>query len=62
MELPNPNALHPICWCVRCTALMERPNRMIVCPDCGNKRCPRAEYHGYKCTGSNEPEQMRELE
>ncbi|ORJ99844.1 hypothetical protein [Prescottella equi] len=31
--------------------------RMIVCPDCGNKRCPRATYHGHDCSGSNEPGQ-----
>ena len=28
--------------------------RMIVCPDCGNKRCPKASNHRHKCTGSNE--------
>jgi hypothetical protein len=27
--------------------------RMIVCPQCGNKRCPKANWHGNKCTGSN---------
>lgn len=31
--------------------------RMIVCPGCGNKRCPRASWHGNDCTGSNEPDQ-----
>ena len=35
---------------------------MIVCPECGNKRCPKAAWHGYKCTGSNEPGQARETE
>lgn len=29
----------------------------IVCPDCGNKRCPRATDHDLECTGSNEPGQ-----
>ncbi|WP_306365333.1 hypothetical protein [Nocardia sp. CC227C] len=29
----------------------------IVCPDCGNKRCPRAAYHDHECTRSNEPGQ-----
>ncbi|WP_280357099.1 hypothetical protein [Nocardia otitidiscaviarum] len=29
----------------------------IVCPDCGNKRCPRATYHDHECTRSNEPGQ-----
>lgn len=31
---------------------------MIVCPDCGNKRCPRATDHRLKCTGSNEVGQI----
>lgn len=26
---------------------------MIVCPVCHNKRCPKAENHEYRCTGSN---------
>lgn len=29
----------------------------IVCPKCGNKRCPRATDHNLKCTNSNEPGQ-----
>jgi len=28
--------------------------RMIVCPTCGNKRCPKAASHENACTGSNE--------
>lgn len=31
--------------------------RMILCPECGNKRCPRASWHENACTGSNEPGQ-----
>jgi DNA-directed RNA polymerase subunit RPC12/RpoP len=31
--------------------------RMIVCPSCGNKRCPKATDHNLKCTSSNEPGQ-----
>ena len=31
--------------------------RMTVCPDCGNKRCPKASNHRHQCTGSNEPNQ-----
>jgi hypothetical protein len=27
--------------------------RMIVCGQCGNKRCPRASDHRLACTGSN---------
>ena len=25
----------------------------IVCPQCGNKRCPKATNHELSCTGSN---------
>ena len=31
--------------------------RFIVCPDCGNKRCPKATHHDNACTDSNEPGQ-----
>lgn len=31
--------------------------RMIVCPDCGNKRCPKASDHRLECTKSNDPGQ-----
>jgi len=31
---------------------------MIVCPDCGNKRCPKASNHALKCTNSNDPNQV----
>jgi hypothetical protein len=31
--------------------------RMILCPTCGNKRCPKANDHRNECTGSNEPGQ-----
>lgn len=31
---------------------------MIHCPTCGNKRCPKAQNHVYKCTGSNEVGQV----
>lgn len=30
---------------------------MILCPDCGNKRCPKASDHQLGCTRSNEPGQ-----
>lgn len=33
-------------------------NRMILCPECGNKRCPRATFHDHQCTGSNDPGQQ----
>ncbi|MEM5400848.1 hypothetical protein [Paraburkholderia unamae] len=28
--------------------------RMVVCPTCGNKRCPHATNHELACTGSND--------
>ena len=30
---------------------------MMCCAECGNKRCPKAAWHGNACTGSNEPGQ-----
>jgi hypothetical protein len=51
------------CWCYEClddpSMGMSNPatQRMIVCPDCGNKRCPRSDSHNNACTGSNEPGQ-----
>lgn len=30
---------------------------MVLCPTCGNKRCPHATDHRFACTGSNEPGQ-----
>lgn len=32
------------------------------CHICGNKRCPHATDHRFKCTGSNEPGQIGTLE
>lgn len=44
--------------CHRCYQENDaRVNKMIVCPVCGNKRCPRASDHRLECTGSNEPGQ-----
>ena len=30
---------------------------MVLCPTCGNKRCPHATDHRHSCTNSNEPGQ-----
>lgn len=30
---------------------------MVICSECGNKRCPKATDHRLECTGSNEPNQ-----
>lgn len=48
------------CWCQTCCKNETGEHhlfRMVVCPDCGNKRCPRATNHELKCTKSNEPGQ-----
>ena len=51
------------CWCYNCLKDMTEDGwpipltRMILCPDCGNKRCPKATDHNNACTNSNEPGQ-----
>ena len=56
------------CCCHQCIKeknLVEREDsvlplsstRMIVCPKCGNKRCPHASDHNLACTNSNNPGQ-----
>lgn len=48
------------CWCPTCRpfSLVMPDMRFIVCPDCGNKRCPKAFNHALACTASNEPGQV----
>ena len=46
------------CNCIRCQEI--RPwlfRTMSLCPECGNKRCPKATDHKLPCTGSNETKQ-----
>ena len=51
------------CWACVSKIISARPfpenlaYPFIVCETCGNKRCPKAESHDNKCTGSNEPGQ-----
>lgn len=51
------------CWCHECNkgvtvhGLPYAMTRMIVCPYCGNKRCPHATNHEHPCTNSNDPGQ-----
>lgn len=48
-------AEHPDCRaCERDQAAGPFARRFIVCPTCGNKRCPKASHHGNACTGSND--------
>ena len=49
--------LRPKCYCYNCADSKTRMTRMILCPECGNKRCPRASDHTNACTNSNEPGQ-----
>ena len=48
------------CWCYECLKDMKEDGwpipltRMILCPDCGNKRCPKATNHTLECTNSND--------
>jgi hypothetical protein len=52
------------CWCYNCLNKItdERgwpvtASTFIVCPTCGNKRCPKSTDHNLACTNSNEPGQ-----
>lgn len=51
------------CGCRKCLAARDERGfggfpvamtRMIVCSECGNKRCPHATDHDLACTRSNE--------
>ncbi len=47
------------CECHRCIEErgLKKAWKMILCPTCGNKRCPKANDHRNECSGSNEPGQ-----
>lgn len=45
------------CWCRTCRPVTVTDSRFVLCPECGNKRCPHANDHRNACTGSNEPGQ-----
>ena len=56
------------CWCRNCDhaakaglsplAALQLGSRFIVCPDCGNKRCPKGTNHELACANSNAPGQI----
>lgn len=52
------------CWCHKCNegktvnGVPFSMTRMILCPDCGNKRCPHASDHRLACTNSNDSGQL----
>lgn len=54
---PGNSPVIPDCWCRTCRPITLRDMRFVVCPECGNKRCPHANDHRNACTGSNEPGQ-----
>lgn len=47
----------PKCGCHTCQPVTLENMRFVACPECGNKRCPKANDHRNACTGSNEPGQ-----
>ena len=56
--------LKEACYCYNCNKDVKvkgdipyTSTVMIVCPECGNKRCPHSTDHNLACTGSNEPGQ-----
>lgn len=61
---PQPKQRSVACECHRCIKendLRDATGRlplsltkMILCPQCGNKRCPKASDHRLACTGSND--------
>jgi hypothetical protein len=65
-EPVKPAQQEPVaCECHRCidekglnvNGLPLSMTKMILCPECGNKRCPKASDHRLACTNSNEPGQ-----
>ena len=54
MDVYVPKPGECICW--KCLG-DKNVAMMVVCPTCGNKRCPKASDHELECTNSNEPGQ-----
>lgn len=47
------------CWdCLSKDKSIKWVTWMVLCPKCGNKRCPHATNHQHECTQSNEPGQQ----
>jgi len=41
----------PNCWCERCDIQANAiRTRMWICPECGDKRCEKARFHGNRCS------------
>jgi len=41
------------CFCRKCRPVNLGDMRMVLCPTCGDKRCPHAFNHRYVCANSN---------
>lgn len=54
LNLYTPKPGECICW--KCLNGKNYAG-MVLCPTCGNKRCPKASDHELECTNSNEPGQ-----
>ena len=70
MTAPYPAEFYPGCPCYACDSKTWKPfpgtdmifrNRMSLCPNCGNKRCPGAANHENECSGSNDSGQAGSL-
>ena len=61
-KYPEDSADNQIFDCEKCRSDAKAWARyMILCKDCGNKRCPQALDHRYKCSRSNDVGQVGEL-
>jgi len=52
------------CWCESCDLAKGRPfgrTRMSICPNCGDKRCPRAKHHDNACAQHQEQPQKKRV-
>lgn len=48
-----------MCCCHKCLDTRNEMRAfMVLCQECGNKRCPKASDHELACTNSNEPGQQ----
>lgn len=54
---PTPPVAAQKCMCRACLTPVEHLGTFVVCSQCGNKRCPKADDHRNTCSGSNDPGQ-----
>jgi hypothetical protein len=57
-RIEYPSCRHePVSCCYKHASIEQQMSYMILCPECGNKRCPKSTNCSLSCTGSNEPGQ-----